>query len=85
MGTEHSIPVNEVIKSTSIFEEGDKEKLYEIIKNYSEYCSACNDVPKALMLFPSYRQKCSEARHKLHNNTAMFILESSNKEKPKDN
>lgn len=48
--------------------------IYTLMEDYNHYCHACHDVPKAFMMFPSYRNECYQARSKLMNNTANTIL-----------
>lgn len=40
------------------------------IRDFSEYCSACHDVPRFMMVFPNNRERCTLAREKLLNNTS---------------
>lgn len=60
--------------------EAEKKKaddMAHLASSFSDYCSACNDVPKLLMFFPSYRERCSQARGKLFKDISGVIAHSS--------
>lgn len=44
-----------------------------------EYCSACHDVPKIMMVLPSYRERCAVARGRVLNNVRDIIVITANK------
>lgn len=44
------------------------ETLRRVTIDLLDYCSACNDIPSYLMIFPSYRQRCRETRTRLLGN-----------------
>jgi hypothetical protein len=54
------------------------DKLLAFNVNFIDYCSACHDVPKPMMVFPSYREKCSLARGKLIGDMTGLLLTSNN-------
>lgn len=39
----------------------------------AEYCSSCHDVPKILMLLPSYRERCFRARYQVLHDVTNLI------------
>lgn len=41
-----------------------------------QYCSACHDAPRFMMVFPSYRERCSVARGNLLNNVTNIVASS---------
>lgn len=50
-----------------------KNNMNQVVADYSDYCSACNDVPKIMMIVPSYRKTCSQAREKILNDVSGMI------------
>ena len=52
--------------------------LTNLASNYAEYCSACNDIPKLLMFFPLYRERCSKAREKLFKDVSEIAVNTYN-------
>lgn len=53
------------------------EDMANVASSFADYCSACNDVPKLLMLLPSYRERCSQARGKLFKDVSGIIANAS--------
>ena len=49
-----------------------QEKLEEFSKDLANYCDKCS-VPKVMMLIPSYRKECTEAREKVFNTVTSQI------------
>lgn len=42
-----------------------QEKCRQLTVDFADYCHKCHDVPKIMMLFPSFRKDCSEARKRV--------------------
>lgn len=66
--------VKEEIRQRDQFKQEAHHQVTNLVLDYDHYCRACHDVPKVLMLLPSYRNQCSEARGKLINNTMGYVL-----------
>lgn len=50
------------------------DKISQLEADFLVYCSACHDVPKIMMVFPSYRKDCAEARKKLLVNATITAI-----------
>lgn len=42
-----------------------QDALVRLIESTLDYCSVCHDVPGAMMIFPSRREKCNVARRRM--------------------
>ena len=59
------IRMNKIAEKETEIKELNEQKTASILlltSNVVDYCSKCHDVPGILMLLPSYRKECADAR-----------------------
>ncbi len=66
---------NQINENNQLNEEYNKT-FSNLGNHYLEYCKACHDVPKYLMVFPSYREECNKARTQLFSDGINLIEKS---------
>ena len=57
------------------------DRIIGLNMDFAEYCSACHDVPKIMMVLPSYRERCARARGKVMNDVTGIVAVTINVER----
>ena len=75
--------LNEEIKENARLQKETNDKMTTFNANLFEYYSACHDTPQVMMMFPSYRNRCSLARGILIHDVTGMLMTSNNLENGK--
>jgi len=78
--TEKFQRISEKENELQLVREKYKNDMVHMAVGISNYCDKCHNVPKILMLLPSYRNECNDARLKLLFNLTELIDDSNSEQ-----